>query len=650
MKNSHTGPARESIDLAELQKWRQQGTIVTDDRRRRPLWFDGRFLEARALNAEQGYFLARHSDYGRVAGTGVITGLGVSAHTGKARTVIVEPGHGLTPSGAQVLLSEQLTVDLAAVAEGQRLDASFGVSAIPAASPFNRTGLYILALRAVEYTGNPIAAYPTDVDAPRTVHDGSVIEATAVSLIPYPDSGAGTELEQRRSAVAREIFLQQSLKGQPEDVLPLAMLALDHGIIKWLDLFMVRREIAQRERNVWGLGIAPRALRAAQLRQYSIALNEAQQKLGSGAQIIAGDHFSVLPPAGPMPASGVDGAAFTHNFFPAEMDVELAIVPDDELPALIEDAMLLPPLDLELDGDAQESTSVLVMMPVPRHELHGLSQRLPTLERELPAQLPGLVARRKPVVALNELLSRRRAIAPDPAASTADSVWRSELARHSRLWYLRRRNLHYKADATSWSIEMHSGEGVMEKRVEARVTDLNLKTRFNALRKRSTAGGSAELASFLASPVMLEGSPAAVRAAVTELEKTESLDSGAVTKVAERFRNPGFGEGLARLEGGNEVFSGNSKVMQNISESGLLPELDKLSRTLPDREVKLLADDLAAAGSSAEPGAREKVARIIEEKAAVSRFDKRRPPVVSRPGVAKRPGPGRALRPGSTSG
>ncbi len=634
MNKIQTGPARETIDLAELLKWKGKGTIITDDRRRRPLWFDGRFLDAQALNAEQNYFLARQSDYGRVAGFGVITGLGVRAHSEKARTIIIDAGHGLTPSGSQVVLPEQLTVDLAAVSEGQQLDASFGISAIPKASPFNRTGLYIVALRTVEYTGNPISSYPTHVDAPRTVHDGSVIEATAVTLIPYTDAGAGTELEQRRSAVAREIFFEESLKGQPENVLPLAMLALDHGILKWLDLFMVRREIAQRERNVWGLGISPRPLRASHLRQYSVQLNELQKNLGSGGRIIASEHFSVLPPAGPMPASGINGSDFSFNYFPAEMDVELSIVPDDELPALLEDSMLLPPLDLELTGEAQESTSVLVVMPVPRHQFRSLSQSLPTLTRELQAAQPGMIAKRKPIVALNQLMSRRLIRPILPEVLTADSVWRNELSKHTQLWFIRRRNLHYKAEVTSWSIEMKSEEAVVENNVLERVTGLNLKTRFNTLLGRATTSASAELTSFLASPLMLKGSDATVRAAVTELEKAETVDSIAVMKVAERFSEPNFGEGLARLEKTNDAFTGNARVVENVTKSGLLPELDKLSRTLPEKEFKVLADELIEVGSGNDAAALEKVTKAIKEKAAVSNTTLRTGPVVSQPLVS----------------
>lgn len=626
-----TGPARELIDLSELLKWREKGTIVTDDRRRRPLWFDGRFLDAQALNAEQDYFLVRQADFGRVAGFGVIAGLKVMADQTKARTIVIEAGHGLTPAGSQVVLPEPLTVDLAAVAEEQRLDAGFGISAIPKAPPFNRTGLYIVALRTVEYTGNPIAAYPTSVDAPRTVHDGAVIEATAVTLIPYPDPGAGNELEQRRKSVAREIFFDESRKGQPENVLPLAMLALDHGVIKWLDVFMVRREIGMRERNVWGLGISPRPLRAAHLRQYDMHLQELQSQLGSNARIIASEHFSVLPPAGPMPVNGVSGADFTQSYFPAEMDVEFSIVPEDELPALLEDSMLLPPLDLTLDGEAQESTAVMVLMPVARHQFRTLSQTLPTLTRELTPAQPHMLAKRKPILALNALLLRRTVTAVAPEVVSADSLWRAELSKQNQLWYLRRRNLHYKAEVVSWTVDMKSDETATDTLVNERIAALSLKTRFNALLSHATSSGAAELTAFMASPLMLAGSDALAKAAVAELEKADNLDSLSVMKVAERYTDPAFGEGLSRIEG-SPALAGNSRVIDNITKSGLLPELDRLGRSLPEAELKTLTNELAEAGSGNDTAAIEGVAKVIEEKAAASNVASQpRGPIVSRP-------------------
>lgn len=516
-----------------------------------------------------------------------------------------------------MVLPQPLVVDLAAVAETQRLDASFGISALPRPSSFNRTGLYIIALRTVEYTGNPISAYPTHIDAPRTVHDGTVIEATAVSLIPYPDPGADNELAQRRQYVAREIFFEESLKGQPEDVLPLAMVALDHGIIKWLDVFMVRREIGLRERKVWGLGFSPRPLRAAQLRQYDVHLQELQKSLGTSSRIIASEHFSVLPPAGPMPVSGVNGADFSHSFFPAEMAVELSIIPEDELPALIEDAMLLPPLDLSLSGEAQESTSVLVVMPVARHRFRSLSHSLPTLQRELTAAQPGMLTKRKPITALKQLMLRRTLTPVLPFVLTTDSRWRVELGKLNQLWYLRRRNLHYKAEVTSWSVEMKSEEVAMDRLVGERIASLSLKTRFNTLLTRATSSGAAELTSFMASPLLIKGSDAVAKAAFTELEKSESLDSVSVMKVAERFTGPAFGEGLSRIES-SKAITGNSRVVDNVVKSGLLPELDQLSRILPETEFKALTTELSDAGSGNDETAVEKVSKLIAEKAAAS--------------------------------
>ena len=411
------------------------------------------------------------------------------------------------------------------------------------------------------------------------------------------------------------------------------MLALDHGIIKWLDLFMVRREIAQRERNVWGLGISPRPLRSSHLRQHSVQLNELQKNLGSTARIIASEHFSVLPPAGPMPLGGINSSDFSHNYFPAEMDVELSIVPEDELPALIEDSMLLPPIDMELTGESQEATSVLIVMAVPRHQFRTLSQSLPSLIRELPAAHVGMISKRKPIVALNQLMARRFPTVLLPAVLSTDSVWRTELSKQTQLWYLRRRNLHYKAEVTSWSVDMKTTELESENLVTERIASLNLKTRFNALLSRGTAGANAKLTAFMSSPFLLKGSESAVRAVVIELEKKEALDSLAVMKVEERFSEPTFGEGLARLEKLDDAFKGNARVVENIAKTGLLPELDRLSRTLPKGELALLAKELIEVGSDNNEEAVERLKKTIAERAVEKKTNIRSGPVVSQPTV-----------------
>src|SRR6476659_2699272 len=71
--------------------------LVGDPRRWRPRWFDGRFLAASDLQAEQNYFLVRQSDLGRAAGSGVIEGLEVAVidNPGEAPDQLtISPGHG----------------------------------------------------------------------------------------------------------------------------------------------------------------------------------------------------------------------------------------------------------------------------------------------------------------------------------------------------------------------------------------------------------------------------------------------------------------------------------------------------------------------------------------------------------------------------
>ena len=59
MHNPTKGPARELLaakdgaDRELLERGVREGTVVIDQRRRRPLYFDGRFLAARDLTRER---------------------------------------------------------------------------------------------------------------------------------------------------------------------------------------------------------------------------------------------------------------------------------------------------------------------------------------------------------------------------------------------------------------------------------------------------------------------------------------------------------------------------------------------------------------------------------------------------------------------
>jgi hypothetical protein len=165
------------------------GAVILNSGNARPLYFQGRFLTAEDLTRDQNYFIQRQAVLGRAAGAGIVSGLLVQAAPG-ATEIQISPGHGITPSGELVLVERRELVKLVDVPKIQRLTAAFSSLRIPRPSPRSPTGRFILALSPVEYSANQIAAYPAGINQAPDVHDGDIVEATAVTLIPYPDSGA----------------------------------------------------------------------------------------------------------------------------------------------------------------------------------------------------------------------------------------------------------------------------------------------------------------------------------------------------------------------------------------------------------------------------------------------------------------------------
>lgn len=613
MIDSTRGAARELIGLEEFNEQFAKGTLFTDDRRRRPLWFDGRFLDAAALNSEQNYILGRQADIARVAGVGVVHGLKVAPIENKARAISISSGHGITPAGELVMISDDLKIDLANIPETRKLDASFGISELPKQTAINRSGLYILALRPVEYTGHPIASYPTSINGKRSVEDGHIIEATAITLIPYPDHGSRVELNQRRRHVVREIFVESSKKGQPSGVLPLAMIALNLGVIQWLDVFMVRREVGALDHDVFGLGLSPRALKESYLRQYHTQLFEILSQNGAGSNhMTAAEHFAALPAAGPMPAASINIDDFTQSFFPSEMDVDLSIIAEDELPALIEDSYVLPALDLSLSADELESTSVLVVIPIDRAKLRQLSLSLTSLTRPLIAAAPGLVAKRKPITALKNL-GLRRFVQRPTTVDPEENSWRQILQGVETLWFIRRRNISYKEQVVAISVELSREESSIEAAVVSRFKNLGLTTTVGNIKRRGTTSAELEILKLFSSPVMLSGSNIAVKAAVNEISQLETIDRKSVLTISERYTGTTFGDGMAKLEKSNPTLSENKKKLDVIAGSGKLPELDLLAKSLTPQKFEEFSRELdsTASGTSASS---EKVALFIDAK------------------------------------
>lgn len=527
------GSSRETLSPEEVLQLRQQGSLVVDARRMRPRYFDGRFLSARDLIRDQQYMLIREADLARTVGSGVAEGLQVGDGD-NLHSLRIRAGQGVTPAGELVRLPADLAVNLADIAMSEQLSARFGLTRVPATPPRSRTGLFVLALRPVEYTDNPVGAYPTSLTGPRTVEDGDVIEATAVVLIPWQEDGAADQPAARRARAARTIFTQPQDRGISANVLPLAMLALQSNTLVWIDEAMVRRELGSDRGDLPGLGFSPRGLRLAHLMQYQNHLADVVVQL-SGRTFAAASQFEALPPAGPLPPGIINPADFTQRFFPSMVDVDFSIIPEDELPALVEETLALPPIDLRASDAALDMTAVLVLAPVPRDEFRAVAGRLSPRTRLLRPAAANLVARRKPLEVLQGL--RLPSAISAPAIPTpADAEW-ARLAQLPSLWYVRRRNLAYRDDLVGVpQSAIGSNELLIEQAVAARMAALGLTQPYERVIAASTPKAAALTMALFASPRLMD-SPALTAAALGSLVQKVD-EAAAATPPAEPAAAP----------------------------------------------------------------------------------------------------------------
>jgi hypothetical protein len=544
------GEPRKPVKPADAALLRGSGALVEDPRRERPRYFDGRFLSARDLIRDQQYFLTREADLGRAAGSGVSIGLEVSPGS-TPNLLRISAGEGITPAGELVLLPRPLDINLANIPAADLLSAKFGLSRIPTPPLRSRTGLFVLALRPVEFTANPVGAYPTTLTGPRTVEDGDVIEATAVVLVPWQDDGAADSLQARRGRAARIIFTQDVKAVASANVLPVAMLALQSNTVVWIDEALVRRELGADRADLPGLGFAPRALRMAHLIQHQAHLADAVA-LAQGRSFPAATQFPALPPAGPLPPGVIDTRDFTQRYFPTEVDVDFSIVPDDELSALVEEALALPTIDFQASEAALDLTAVLIVAPVPRAEFRAVLAKLNSRTRTLKPAAPNLLAQRKPLEILQRLRLPLPFTQPD-VANPSDAEW-ARLAQLPTLWFVRRRNLAYRDDLVGNGVAATGDEEIaLEKAVRDRVTALGLTPRLNSVMTAATSKATWSVISLLALPA-IAASPTLTAAALGALQAKISADPGkrltnaAALSVGNEIKSGTTGAGLVTLE------------------------------------------------------------------------------------------------------
>jgi hypothetical protein len=557
--------------------------LVGDPRRWRPRWFDGRFLAASDLQAEQNYFLVRQADLARAGGSGIIDGLMVSATRASATELgqlRIEAGQGVTDTGELVVLFEPLTVEPANVPEIQRLDAAFGLQMIPNEVGRTRTGLYVLALRPVEWSANPIGAYPTSLTGKRTVEDSTIVEGVAVTLIPYPEQGTEDTAGRRRARVAREVFVEGRDRGTFSGVLALALVSLRGNIVEWIDPFMVRREAgAERPAGV-DFGFGNRALREAHLLQYQQHLADAFEAL-NGQPFPATADFDALPPVGQFPSGTIDANALTQRFFPPGVEVELSFVPEDELAAILEEALMMPPIDLTAGAEQLQGTGVIVLVPLSRSAFAASRADLPNWDADLPRLRPAVLTLKALATPRERLLSRLFTPVIPVLAPPEEEAWRQLLRTALNLpllWYVRRRHLPIPSNVAGTPVAADNPAVSNPARLATMVlADATLADAFTRLKRVNAPEVDALTrrlteTRFLEDPVLMRD--LVVRAAGPA--GTTPTVAAAVTALAPAA-DKSLGEGLVRLAPEPEARASLEKIVG----SGGVVEVDKLAQEVP---------------------------------------------------------------------
>jgi hypothetical protein len=612
------------IARGDLQALLGNSALVLDGQRRRPRYFDGRFLTGADMTRDQDYIRQRQNDVARAAGTGVINGLRVSM-TGLpgGEAIRIEPGHGVTPTGDIVMVTQALTLTPVDLPTVEKLDLAMGLRLQPRQPLGRRTGLFLLTLRAVEFTANPIAAYPTTINGPRQTQDGDVIEATAITLIPWPDTSGAATLAEARRAAARNIFLNGP-QGLPQDALPLAMIALDRGAVAWIDGPMVRREAGSETPLQASLASRPRALSEAFVLQYQSHLHDvlaSRGQAGLAPVFSAAQYFSALPAAGQLPAACVltDALGFRQTWFPPAIEADLSFVPHDELPALIEESLALPPIDLLASAADLTGTGVVLLAPVTRDRMRRFDQALANLTASTVTD-PGAGVRRPPVEALAALMIRRGlggpAVSPTPAVvaaqNAATSAWQAawseavgalsaEQGLPPLLWYVRRRAVAYESRVAGVAVPVAGDDAQTATAVQTHLTAAKLADQFKAVTANATPAALARLINLLARPAVL-GSTILSAALLTSLQAKLNVSTpprpatdALVISAAAGFDDPRLGDGLLRLSSalGATPLGPDGELW--LGGTGKALDVDAAARAIADTALPGLASQVAHA-------------------------------------------------------
>jgi hypothetical protein len=297
---------------------------------------------------------------------------------------------------------------------------------------------------------------------------------------------------------------------------------------------------------------------------------------------------------GRFPSGTIDPAGLTHRFFPAGIDVALSFIPEDELPALIEESLLMPPIDLTVGVEGLSGTGVVVVLLLSRGDFESARSSLPNTDSSMPVIRPASL--NLPRLAISRTNVFSRLLRPAPAAPDASSVeaWRTHLngpLGQRLLWYVRRRNLPIAANVPGTSVTVTTGGGTDLARLADLIrADSGLKVKLARLGRLSVPEVNA-LIRRLAETRFIENPPlikSLLSKAVPEGSEPKPEEALAALAVV---ADPRLGEGLARIEKANPELSAALRSDPAV-EKGVLVDLDKLAREAPPNRLADLIRDL----------------------------------------------------------
>lgn len=651
---------RALVHQAEVRGAVDVGVLHVDEARVRTRYADGQILGADGFNRDQKLFLRRQQDLGRLVSRGVVEGLtveqplvsgGESEDVPDPTRLIIAAGHGVTRSGETVVLRDSVEIDLTDLPTFQRLDADFRLDRRPRPPARTQSGVFALVLRPVEYTANPVAPYPKEITGQRRLEDGDVIEATAITLVPIASESSLDGIDAGPAALARRIFVEDVDPVVSHHALPLAAVALERGTIAWIDVHCVRRE-AKADPEL-GFGAGHRSTLEAHMRHFAARMDSILARLPPAplaTRFAATDYFEVLPPAGELPPTSVsvEGDRLAQWFFPAAVDADLALVPEDELPALLEEAMTLSAYDLSQAAKAAEATPMLMVIPVSRERFVELVPQFVDGTRRRIGPRLGSYARRRPVDALLRRVQRPLASLGGPT-SPALLPWETALAEATSVYFFRQR----RRARTSFALP-RSGPIPLEQRPSAtlplairmRIEAAGELARFDRVFAQAGPDALDRIAAVLSLP-WFGSDPLFVNGVMAELSsytRRRLLEPGTVTvggssisvagvpagapaplrlrpvtleeadAVASRYEGPPeLGDGMAALR----AFEGTLGDLGNrlvIAQSLRLPELDdRIRETRPEEHPALAAVLLGYAVSNDVNAIRDLVGYIRAE-------------------------------------